>query len=46
VTELLRVQSQIMRDRSLAERDYLKKEVLYRLLQPGCFVSAKKAHHA
>jgi hypothetical protein len=35
-----------MRDRSLHERDYLRKEVLYRLLQPGWLVDAQKAHHA
>lgn len=30
-----RIQSEIVRDRSLLERNYLKKEVLYRLLQAG-----------
>lgn len=32
---LSRVQSEIMRDHSLPERNSLKKEVLYRLLQAG-----------
>lgn len=41
---LSRVSSEIMRDRLLLERDYLKKEILYRLLQPGCLVCAQIAH--